>query len=118
MNWVTCPPKHALRGLSPYAGIGLSVMEDSKMITETEAKSLIDDLFEEQALVIGGLVAVHEVDDDLVWRLVRSLDATRRKALRRFHDKNGGEDDVFPNRPPHLRPHPAIEEFIQKLRRS
>lgn len=88
------------------------------MITETEAKGLIDDLFEEQALVIGGLVAVHEVDDDLVWRLVRSLDATRRKALQRLHDKSGAETDGFPNRPPHLRPHPAIEDFIQKLRRA
>ena len=38
---------------------------EDAMISRTEAKELINDLFEEEALVIGGLVAVHEVDDDL-----------------------------------------------------
>lgn len=35
------------------------------MISEAKAKNLINDLFEEEALVIGNLVAVHKMDDDL-----------------------------------------------------
>jgi hypothetical protein len=90
---------------------------DGDMITKTEAKELINDLFEEEALVIGGLVAVHEVEDDLVWRLLKNLDAIRRKVLRRLEDKDpedGGREAQRPN----LRPHPAIEQFLLGLRRT
>ena len=57
------------------------------MITETEARDLIDGVFEEEALAIGGLVAIHEVPDDLVWRLVKSLDTIRERVLRRIEAK-------------------------------
>jgi len=33
-----------------------------------EARQLIDDLFEEEALVLGGIVAARRVDDEIVWR--------------------------------------------------
>ena len=52
------------------------------MMRKAEVKDLILELFEEEALVLGGLVAVHKVDDDVIWRLVKNLDAIRRKALR------------------------------------
>lgn len=85
------------------------------MITTEEAKDLINDLFEEEALVIGGLVAVHEMDDDLVWRLMKNLDAIRGKALRRIEDRTS--ESEAPERKPNLKPHPAIEDFLQNLRR-
>ena len=68
------------------------------MASKEEFRDLIDDLFEEEALVLGGLVAIHEVDDDLVWQLARSLDAIRRKALARLNQTEhvGGDD---PSRP-------------------
>ncbi len=84
------------------------------MITKEEAKDLIDDLFEELALVIGGLAAVHEMEDDLVWRLVKNLDVIRGKALRRLDDRTEKES---PERGPNLKPHPAIEDFLRNLRR-
>ena len=87
------------------------------MISSTEVKALINDLFEEEALVIGGLVAVHEVDDDLVWRLVKNLDVIRGKILRRLEDEGPSEDGP-PLRRPNDKPHPAIEEFLLSLRRS
>lgn len=88
------------------------------MITKAEARDLINDLFEEEALVIGGLVAVHEVDDDLVWRLVKNLDVIRAKILRRLEDE-GSLDDAEPRRRrPNVRPHPAIEDFLISLRRA
>jgi hypothetical protein len=86
------------------------------MITETEARDLIDDLFEEEALVIGGLVAVHEIDDDLVWRLMKNLDVIRGRFMRRLEERGGGEE--APARRPSLDPHPAIEDFLMNLGRA
>jgi hypothetical protein len=86
------------------------------MITAEEARNLINDLFEEVALVIGGLAAVHEMDDDLIWRLVKNLDVIRGKALRRLDDRTS--ESEAPERKPNLKPHPAIEDFLQNLRRK
>jgi hypothetical protein len=84
------------------------------MVQNEDVKALILDLFEEEALVIGGLVALYHVDDGLVWRLVRSMDAIRGKFLRRLEDE---EDlDKEPLREPYVCPHPAIEAFLSKLR--
>ena len=88
------------------------------MISEAEARELILDLFEEEALVIGGLVAIHEVEDDMVWRLVRNLDVICGKTLRRLDAKNQPDGDGPLSREPKLQPHPAIEDFLQKLRRT
>ena len=86
------------------------------MISRPEAKKLINDIFEEEALVIGGLVAVHNVDDGLVWRLVKNLDVIRGKTLRRI-DTQDVSDTVSAKRP-HLKPHPAIEDFLLNIRRT
>lgn len=88
------------------------------MISRADARDLINDLFEEEALVIGGLVAVHEIDDDLVWRLVKNLDVIRRKVLHRLEDKARVDGDVPQPREPNLKPHPAIEDFLLSLRRT
>lgn len=88
------------------------------MITKAEARELITDLFEEEALVIGGLVAVHKMDDDLVWRLVKNLDVIRGKILRRLEDKALPDDATTAPRRPHLKPHPAIEDFLLSLRKA
>jgi hypothetical protein len=88
------------------------------MLSKAEAKELINNLFEEEALVIGGLVAVHNLDDDLVWRLVKNLDVIRGKILRRLEDKAAADrDNASPGRP-NLKPHPAIEDFLLTLRRA
>jgi hypothetical protein len=86
------------------------------MLSTTEARELIDDLFEEEALALGGLVVLHEVDDQLVWRLVRNMDAVRGKALRRLEEKEPRDRDRGSLAEPLPRPHPAIEEFLRKLR--
>lgn len=87
------------------------------MISKAEARDLITDLFEEEALVIGGLVAVHKVDDDLVWRLVKSLDVIRGKILRRLEDEEPADESRPHHQKPNLKPHPAIEDFLLSLRR-
>lgn len=82
-----------------------------------EVKSLIQQLFEEEALVLGGLLATHDIEDDFVWRLVRNMDAIKERTLRRLEscqqiDQDPqGEDAQF-------EPHPAISEFLERLRRT
>lgn len=88
------------------------------MISKQEVKELIADLFEQQALVIGGLVAIHKVEDDVIWRLIRNLDVIRRRTLRRLEDKTPEEGDGAPPRRSHLKPHPAIEDFLLSIRRG
>jgi hypothetical protein len=82
-----------------------------------QVRELLDDLHEEQALAIGGLIAAHPVEDDFIWRLFRSLDVVRQKALKRLDGSdprraNRVATAAFPE------PHPAIEEFLAKLGRS
>jgi len=86
------------------------------MITKAEAEDLINNVFEEEALVLGGLVALHDIEDDLVWRLVRNLDAIRSRTLRSLDDSDFPDADEAGPRRPDLRPHPAIEEFLRKIR--
>ena len=88
------------------------------MISKAEARALIDDLFEEEALVIGGLVAIQKVDDDLVWRLVRSLDAIRGRTLRRLDEEPSLGDVEQQHQRPSVKPHPAISDFLRSLRRD
>ncbi len=85
------------------------------MISKEEAHDLILELFEEEALVIGGLVAVHEVDNDLVWRLMKNLDVLMEKSLTRLKNRS---DPVRSENKTDIKPHPAIEEFLEKLRKA
>lgn len=88
------------------------------MISKQEVKELIADLFEQQALVIGGLVAIHKVEDDVVWRLIRNLDVIRRRTLRRLENKDPDDEGGGPPKRPNLKPHPAIQDFLLSLRRE
>ena len=87
------------------------------MIRKSKVQELINDLFEEEALLIGGLIVVHRVDDDLIWRLVKNLDVIRTKILRRLENTGPAVAEAPPTRP-NLNPHPAIEDFLLTLRRT
>jgi hypothetical protein len=88
------------------------------MLSRTEARRLIDGIFEQEALIIGGLVTLREIDDDAVWRLIRSLDVIRERTLRALEEKEADLTDEPPDDVPNLEPHPAVEEFLLKLRRT
>ena len=88
------------------------------MLSRAEVKGLINALFEEEALVIGGLVALHKVEDDVIWRLIKSLDSIRRKYLRRRDEEGPDDDGGGPPKRPNLKPHPAIEDFLLAIRRG
>lgn len=87
------------------------------LIRKSQVQELINDLFEEEALLIGGLVVVHPVNDDLVWRLIKNLDVIRTKILRRLENAGPAAAEAPPSRP-NLKPHPAIEDFLLTLRRT
>lgn len=88
------------------------------MISNAQAKELIDALCEEQALVIGGMVAVREIDDAQVWRLMKSFDSIRRKVLRRLDNKFPPVQEGSLSEHPDLTRHPAVESFLLGLRRT
>ncbi len=88
------------------------------MITKEKARDLVIDLFEEEALVIGGLAAVHGLDDDLVWRLMRNLDVIMDKSLRRLESSDAAGPRKTDAAGVNPKPHPAIEDFLIKLRRA
>jgi hypothetical protein len=87
------------------------------MIDLAEAKKLVNELFEEEALVLGGLLAVHEVDDGLVWQLVRCLKAVRAKTLRRIEASETSHSKPALGRRGRSQPHPAIQQFLQTIQR-
>lgn len=90
----------------------------TEVMSRAEARGLITEIFEETALVLGGLVAVHRVDDDFVWRLIKGLDAVCSKTFRRIDERDTTVEVDTADGEIRLRPHPAIEDFLLKLRRS
>lgn len=81
-------------------------------------RQLINEIFEEEALAIGGLLAIQNIDDDLVWRLVRNLDSIRHRALKRVDAVEvDGEENASRFRID-TKPHPAIQDFLLAIRRS
>jgi len=83
-------------------------------MSEAEVKDMLDSAFEEEALIIGGLVALYNVADDVVFKLMNGLDAVRDKAMKRL-DRGRARENGTRSRPD-FTPHPAIEEFLAKVR--
>ena len=83
------------------------------MDIETVRKHL-NDLFEELALLLGGIVAVHPVQNETVWAIVRGLDRLRHHAIDKIEAADvkpfDHVDEIGPE------PHPAIEQFLKNLR--
>lgn len=88
------------------------------MFTGDQAKDLLNRVFEQEALVIGGLSATGAMEDELVWRLIRSLDSIRRESLRSLVMPGDSSDPGNGDRPSQPERHPAVEEFLLKIRRS
>ena len=87
---------------------------EAKMVATRKAKELILQIFEEEALVIGGLAAMHGFDDELLWGLMRNLDVILGKALASLEENSPKRQATHRT---NVRPHPAVEEFLSKLKR-
>ena len=78
----------------------------------------IRQLLEEQAVAIGGLLAVHEIDDDFVWRLFHALDAVRQKYMRQETTREDVDPEELNRDSRRSQPHPAVQEFLARVRRG
>lgn len=85
------------------------------MLHEDAVRDLVDDVFEEEALAIGGLLALYHVEETAVQRLFASLTVIRDKTLRRI---GGGTQAAVSEERPRSEPHPVVEEFLARLGRG
>jgi hypothetical protein len=86
------------------------------MFSKEEVKELLDELLEEEALLVGGIVALHPIRDELIWKLMKGLDQIRNRFIAKVED--APEDPAIADNQLNLTPHPAIEHFLLKLKRS
>lgn len=80
------------------------------------ARNLINETFEDVALVLGGIFAVHGVEDEAVWQVMKHLDLAHENAL----VKLAGMEPLPPRPTAPARdsvPHPAVEALLAKLRK-
>ena len=88
------------------------------MLSETKAKRIIQEVFEEQALVIGGLLPFHEVDDEFIWKLLKGVDVVRNNAIRQLSGAPPVPSYGDRLKKLSLAPHPAVEDFLSKLEKA
>jgi len=86
------------------------------MFSKEEVRELLDELLEEEALLIGGSLAMYQVDDDFIWKLMKGLDQIRDRFIARIEDMP--DDPSAAGGRINLTPHPAIEHFLLRLRRN
>jgi len=79
-----------------------------------DSKALLRDLLWEEALLIGSLAATHDVDEEVVWFLCRNLDQIRLRFLRRLEPAGNSYKDARSGLK--LRPHPAVQELLRRIR--
>ncbi len=78
-------------------------------------EALVRDSFDDIALLIGSAAAIHNIDDDILWTVMKRLDRIRIRLLRNLGGITGREDfEPTAVRPP--RTHPAVDEFLARNR--
>jgi hypothetical protein len=85
------------------------------MSSSNPIESIIQDAFEDVALLIGGAASLHQLEDPLVRILIRRLDHVRSRALARVALTGSSATPASkPGKPWRL--HPAIEGFLLRNR--
>jgi hypothetical protein len=88
---------------------------NQQAISTPPAEFLVRAALDDIALVIGGAAALHQLNDDVVWSLIKRLDRIR---LRLFRDLRGlaprPEGEMSSAKPPRV--HAAVEEFLVRNR--
>ena len=78
-------------------------------------EALVRDAFDDIALLVGSIAALHNLDDDLLWTLMKRLDRIRVKLLRNLLGGTARQDfEPAALRPP--RTHAAVDEFLARNR--
>lgn len=78
-------------------------------------EALIRDSFDDIALLVGSTATIYNLDDDVLWTVMKRLDRIRVRLLRDLTGLTGRENfEPTPVRPP--RTHPAVDEFLARNR--
>jgi hypothetical protein len=76
-------------------------------------ENLVREAFNDVALLIGAVAAIHQVEDDLVWTVMKRLDRIRIRLLRDLKGVSRPED-FDPQPMPTPRVHAAVDEFLAR----
>jgi hypothetical protein len=78
-------------------------------------ESLVREALADVALVIGSAAGVYQLDDDLVWTVMKRLDRIRVRLLRELKGLNPREEyEPGGARPPRI--HAAVDAFLVRNR--
>ena len=78
-------------------------------------EALVRDSFDDIALLVGSAAAIYNLDDDILWTVMKRLDRIRVRLLRNLSGATGREEfEPTAVRPP--RTHPAVDEFLARNR--
>lgn len=72
-----------------------------------------DRFFREIVLCLGGIFAVHEVDDAIIWQVTKSLDRIYQRTRARVLERDGTSENDVPQR--RVNPHPAVEDLLSRI---
>src|SRR5262245_18488803 len=77
-------------------------------------EAFIGDAFDDIALVIGGVAAIHHLDDDIVWAGMKRLDGIGRSLIIKLSGISQSTIGPGSFTPPRV--HPAVEAFLARNR--
>jgi len=77
----------------------------------SDTATVVREVFEDVALLIGGVASVHHLDDRVVWMLMKRLERIRGRTLCRLSPGKGTERAQVGVEP--RRAHPAVERFLR-----
>ncbi len=86
------------------------------MIENIQVKRIILDMFREEALLLSGLFTAYEVPDDFIWRVMKNLEILAQNTMRQIDNQHQSADTQIHSRRTGS-PHPAVAEFLSKLKR-
>jgi hypothetical protein len=92
-------------------GPGSPERDNARINPESLVRRAMDDI----ALIVGNAAALHQLDDDLVWAVMKRLDRVRVRLLRDLNGLSSGDQHwLTPPNPPRV--HAAVEEFLMRNR--
>lgn len=79
---------------------------------EIDELGIVREMCRETIICLGGIFAVHEVPDDVIWQIAKSLDQIFQRTLTKVSKEEIPEETV-PERK--FQPHPAIQQVLGRL---
>ena len=87
----------------------------NQAIAPRSTEPLVRTALEDIAIVIGSAAALHQLDDDLVWSVMKRLDRIRVRLLRDLKGISRHDDfELQVIQPPRV--HAAVDEFLLRNR--